>query len=60
VAEPGDEAGYHHEAIEVQRCLDAGLLESPLVPHAATIEVMGLLDTIRGQIGVGYASATIG
>jgi predicted dehydrogenase len=47
-------AGYQFEGIEVQRCLDAGLLESPLVPHAATLEVMGLLDEVRAQIGVTY------
>ncbi|MEO3928241.1 Gfo/Idh/MocA family oxidoreductase [Micromonosporaceae bacterium B7E4] len=47
-------SGYQHEAAEVQRCLAAGLLESPLVPHAATLEVMGLLDDIREQIGVTY------
>jgi predicted dehydrogenase len=47
--------GYQYEAIEVQRCLAAGLTESPLVPHAATLEVMGLLDTVREQIGVRYA-----
>ena len=47
--------GYHYEAAEVQRCLREGLLESPLVPHAATLEVMGLLDTVREQIGVRYA-----
>ncbi|MFI7486976.1 Gfo/Idh/MocA family protein [Micromonospora echinaurantiaca] len=47
--------GYQHEAIEVQRCLAEGLLESPLVPHSATLEVMALLDTIRAQIGVDYA-----
>ncbi|MDG4822538.1 Gfo/Idh/MocA family oxidoreductase [Asanoa sp. WMMD1127] len=47
-------AGYQFEAIEVQRCLDAGLLESPLVPHETTLEVMGLLDEIRAQIGVSY------
>jgi predicted dehydrogenase len=47
-------SGYQHEAAEVQRCLRAGLLESPLVPHAATLEVMGLLDDIRQQIGVSY------
>jgi predicted dehydrogenase len=46
--------GYHHEAAEVQRCLAAGELESPLVPHAVTLEVMGLLDTIRAEIGVTY------
>ncbi|MEV4544942.1 Gfo/Idh/MocA family protein [Micromonospora echinaurantiaca] len=47
--------GYQHEAIEVQRCLAEGLLESPLVPHSATLEVMALLDAIRAQIGVDYA-----
>jgi predicted dehydrogenase len=46
--------GYQYEAAEVQRCLAEGLLESPLVPHAATLEVMGLLDDIRGRIGVSY------
>jgi len=47
--------GYQHEAAEVQRCLAAGLVESPLVPHAATLEVMALLDDIRARIGVSYA-----
>ncbi|MFC8615843.1 Gfo/Idh/MocA family protein [Micromonospora purpureochromogenes] len=47
--------GYQHEAAEVQRCLAAGLTESPLVPHSATLEVMGLLDGIRERIGVHYA-----
>ncbi|WP_433283567.1 Gfo/Idh/MocA family protein [Micromonospora sp. CA-244673] len=47
--------GYQHEAVEVQRCLAAGLIESPLVPHAATLEVMGLLDDIKARIGVSYA-----
>ncbi|RKN39090.1 Gfo/Idh/MocA family protein [Micromonospora endolithica] len=46
--------GYQYEAEEVQRCLAAGLRESPLVPHAATLEVMALLDDIRAQIGVDY------
>ncbi|MFF4878369.1 MULTISPECIES: Gfo/Idh/MocA family protein [unclassified Micromonospora] len=47
--------GYQYEAIEVQRCLAAGLTESPLVPHATTLEVMALLDAVREQIGVRYA-----
>jgi predicted dehydrogenase len=46
--------GYLHEAMEVQRCLRAGLTESPLVPHAVTIQVMDLLDKVREQIGVSY------
>jgi predicted dehydrogenase len=53
---PADQhgGGLQHEAAEVQRCLRAGLLESPLVPHTATLEVMSLLDTVRAQIGVTY------
>jgi predicted dehydrogenase len=46
--------GYQYEAAEVQRCLAAGLIESPLVPHATTLEVMGLLDDVRALVGVSY------
>jgi predicted dehydrogenase len=49
-----DGRGYQFEAAEVQRCLRDGLLESPLVPHSVTLEMMELLDTIRAQIGVSY------
>jgi hypothetical protein len=49
---PGN--GYQYEAAEVQRCLRAGERESPLVPHATTLEIMGLLDDIRARIGVSY------
>ncbi len=49
---PGN--GYQFEAAEVQRCLAAGELESPLVPHETSLEVMNLLDSIREQIGVFY------
>ncbi|MBM2617322.1 Gfo/Idh/MocA family oxidoreductase [Actinoplanes sp. LDG1-06] len=47
-------SGYQFEAAEVQRCLLAGELESPLMPHATTLEIMTLLDTIREEIGVAY------
>ncbi|WP_189078443.1 Gfo/Idh/MocA family protein [Mangrovihabitans endophyticus] len=46
--------GYQFEAEEVQRCLLAGERESPLVPHATTLELMNLMDTIREEIGVRY------
>ncbi len=46
--------GYQYEAAEVHRCLREGELESPLVPHSATLRMMSLLDTIRAQIGVSY------
>lgn len=46
--------GYVHEAIEAQRCWRAGLVESPEMTHEQTLQLMGVLDTIRGQIGVRY------
>ncbi|MBO0870467.1 MAG: Gfo/Idh/MocA family oxidoreductase [Micromonosporaceae bacterium] len=46
--------GLGYEAEEVMRCLAAGLTESPLVPHAETLDIMRILDQIREQIGVTY------
>lgn len=48
--------GYAHEALEVGRCIRAGLIESPVMPHAETLALMGVLDTIRGQIGLRYSA----
>ncbi|SEH01341.1 Predicted dehydrogenase [Nonomuraea solani] len=47
--------GLAFEAEEVMACLAAGRTESDLVPHAATLDVMGILDEVRKQIGVSYA-----
>jgi predicted dehydrogenase len=51
---PFEGRGYRFEAEEVQRCLQEGLVESPLMPHATTLEIMGLLDAVREEIGVAY------
>ena len=48
--------GYAHEAIEVQRCLAEGLIESPRMTHDQSLALMGVLDTIRRQIGLRYAA----
>lgn len=48
------ELGYRHQVREVQRCLDDGRQESDAVPHAATLEVLDVLDELRAQIGVSY------
>ncbi|MFE9576284.1 Gfo/Idh/MocA family protein [Nocardia sp. NPDC006044] len=48
--------GMAHEAIEVHRCLRQGLLESPLVPWAETLDVLRTMDAIRARIGVVYPS----
>lgn len=48
--------GYTQEAIEAGRCLREGLLEHPAMTHDDTLAIMGLLDTIRRQIGLRYPS----
>ena len=48
--------GYTHEAIEAMRCIRAGQLESPLMPHADSVALMHHLDTMRGQIGLVYSA----
>lgn len=50
--------GYAHEAIAAGQCLRQGLLEHPAMTHDDTLAIMGLLDTIRRQIGLRYPSDT--
>lgn len=49
-AEPVLGRGYAHEIIEVQRCLRAGLRESPLVPHEQTLTLMRQMEGLLAQI----------
>src|SRR5690349_11279287 len=51
---PFEGGGYQFEAAEAQRAFLAGEPESPLITHATTLEVMGLLDALRVEIGVFY------
>jgi hypothetical protein len=53
-AEPVLGRGYAHEAVEVQRCLRAGLRESPLVPHEQTLTLLRQMDDLRAQVGVSF------
>jgi len=46
--------GMQFEALEVARCLAAGLTESPVMPLAETVAVMGTLDRVRASIGRRY------
>jgi predicted dehydrogenase len=46
--------GYVHEAIEAQRCWQAGLIESPGMTHDDTLALMGVMDEVRRQIGLHY------
>ncbi len=49
---PGN--GYQFEAIEVGRCLRAGLLESPAMTHGESVHIMRTMDELRRQWGLRY------
>jgi predicted dehydrogenase len=51
---PYEGHGYHFEIAEFQRCLRAGLSESPGMPLDETILILRIADTVRAQIGVRY------
>jgi predicted dehydrogenase len=53
---PAGGRGMEYEAAEVNRCLRAGLTESPLMPLDETLDIMGVLDEIRAQIGLDYSA----
>jgi predicted dehydrogenase len=55
-APPPGGRGMEYEAIEVGRCLRAGLTESPVMPLDDTLAVMATLDEIRRQIGLDYTA----
>ncbi len=46
--------GYHYQAVEVARCLRAGLLESEVMPLDETLTIMQTLDRIRAPWGLKY------
>lgn len=52
--EPFPTNGYEYEAIEVNRCISEGLLESPRNPLKNTIEIMEILDSIRKEWNLTY------
>ena len=46
--------GFEYEIEEVMRCVRAGLIESPTMPHAESLAVIELIDAMRARIGVRY------
>lgn len=55
IAKPADMiTGYEYQVMESKRCIDAGLSESPLMPHAETISIMQQMDSLRHEWGVVY------
>ena len=49
-----DGMGYNFEAIEVMKCLDEGKLQSDIVPHSFSLDLMKTLDRIRKVAGIVY------
>jgi predicted dehydrogenase len=48
--------GMQYQALEVERCIAAGLTESPVMPLSESVAIMETMDTVRKQIGVTYPS----
>lgn len=46
--------GYHWEAEEVMRCIDNHLIESPVVPHSFSLDLIKILDKIRLSAGITF------
>lgn len=46
--------GYEYEFAEAARCIGEGKLEADSMPHAHTIEVMEMMDSLRKTWGVVY------
>lgn len=51
---PFEGNGYNYQAVEVQACLQAGKLESDVMPLAESLEIMRTLDELRRQWGLSY------
>jgi dihydrodiol dehydrogenase / D-xylose 1-dehydrogenase (NADP) len=52
--EPFLATGYEYEAMEVMRCIRAGMLESPTMPLDESLQIMETMDRVRGMIGLKY------
>jgi predicted dehydrogenase len=47
-------SGRQYQFLEAERCIEAALVESPVLTHDDTLTVMASMDEIRRQIGVKY------
>lgn len=46
--------GYEYQVLECRRCLQEGLLESKMMPHVETVNLMRQMDDLRYEWGVRY------
>lgn len=54
ITRPEDETGFEYEILEAQRCVREGKIESPLMTHQNSLDIMRMADEIRSQIGLSY------
>jgi hypothetical protein len=47
--------GMQFQALEVEKCIRAGLRQSPIMSLDETIEIMEVMDQIRQQTGIEYS-----
>ena len=46
--------GYEYQVYECRRCIEAGLKESPMMPHKETLSIMKQMDALRKEWGIRY------
>ena len=51
---PAKGRGYGYQAEEAHRCLEAGQLESSVMPLDESVAIMRILDTLRSQWKMSY------
>lgn len=44
--------GYELEASHVMECLDNNLIESPVLPHSFSLDLMKIMDSVRQEAGI--------
>jgi hypothetical protein len=49
--------GMQYQALEVERCIASGLIESPIMSLDETIQIMEVMDQIRSLTGIEYQGA---
>jgi predicted dehydrogenase len=49
--------GMQYQALEVERCITEGLIESPTMSLDETVQIMEVMDQIRSLTGIEYAGA---
>jgi predicted dehydrogenase len=49
--------GMQYQALEVERCISGGLIESPTMSLDETVQIMEVMDQIRNQTGIEFSGA---